>query len=72
MMETEFMKNLRAFVEKINRARFYISLKGDGISSGFYAEAQTRADAKREAAAHKAKYPCWKSATVSEREGQRL
>ena len=49
---TAFMQDLRAFAGKLAAARFYISLKGKDISSGFYAESQTRVGAKQEAANH--------------------
>lgn len=62
--EDEFMKGLRAFVRKINNARFYIALESEDSSSGFYAEAQTRRAANIEASTHLRKYPSWKTATV--------
>ena len=62
--DDELMRGLRDFATKINNARFYIDLKGEDTSSGFYAEAQTRRAALAEARNHLRRYPAWQTATV--------
>jgi hypothetical protein len=62
--DDQLISGLRTFATKINNARFFIALEGDGISSGFYAEAQTRKAARVEADNHLRNFPAWQKAIV--------